>query len=431
MKKGRKMVVYAAVFSALILMLYLLLVIAAVIPNAALRNNMSMSAKYFVNADRYETSEDGLFRNIADNYADQIWYNIGWNMGFGNPLVSVLDTKYCDVEGFDITSGLHLAVNKGYEANVEYTRYWHGTAALIRMLHLFTDIHGIRQIGMICLVLLILKTVLSLCQKGHWEIGLCLLVSLVWIQFWNLWSSMEYLPSFLICFALCPAFLRMETRGDFDLNVLAVISGTLTAFFDFLTTETVTVLVPLILVFAIRSREHRLRSPKQEMRMILHFCLCWAIAYACTFAAKWLAVSLVTGENHLITAVSSAEKRVNGVISEGQLQKKPGVLMAIGANLSVLFEGTSRTDSRRVIANLTVISLVLIIVYRMNQVRRKLYPGTLILLLLGSTVLLRYGVLANHSYMHAFFTYRALVSTILAVLTAMVVNLRPMKKKGC
>ena len=46
----------------------------------------------------------------------------------------------------------------------------------------------------------------------------------------------------------------------------------------------------------------------------------------------------------------------------------------------------------------------------------------------GLMVLLRFGFLANHSYLHSFFTYRALVSTILAVLSALAINLRPVKK---
>lgn len=55
--------------------------------------------------------------------------------------------------------------------------------------------------------------------------------------------------------------------------------------------------------------------------------------------------------------------------------------------------------------------------------------GTGFILSLGMLVLLRYGVLANHSYLHAFFTYRALLSLILAILTAAMLNLRPKRKK--
>ena len=108
----------------------------------------------------------------------------------------------------------------------------------------------------------------------------------------------------------------------------------------------------------------------------------------------------------------------------------PGMLMSIGSNLSVLFEGTSRTEYRTVISNLIIIAVLIIVVYRIYRVRRKLRPGTGFLLMLGSVVLLRFGLLANHSYMHSFFTYRALASSILAILVAMLINLQSRKKGG-
>ena len=261
MKQGRHIIEYTVVFTGLLFALYLMMALFATLPNAAIQNNMRSSAKYFINADSYAFSEDGLFRNITDNYADQIWTNIGWHMGYGNPFVSVLDTKYYDSDQHDTAVGLHLAVTQEQEANVKYSRYWHGTASVIRFLHLFTNIRGIKRIGMLCLVLLIVKTLRVLCRSGYWDLSLCLLVSLFGIQIGNLRLSAEYLPSFLVCFGLCPAFLRAEKKGDFHLNTVAIVSGTLTAFFDFLTTETVAILIPLILIVAVRSKERRLGNP--------------------------------------------------------------------------------------------------------------------------------------------------------------------------
>ena len=429
MKLRREFLLYIAVFAALLLSLYLLMVLFAAIPNAAITNNIFDSANYFVNADPYVFSEDGQHQNIADNYADQIWTNIGWNMGRGNPFRSVLDTKYYDGEQYASSAGLYLAITRDMEANTDYTRYWHGTASLIRFLHLFTNVHGIKNIGMVCLLLLIAQTVLILCRMDYWDLGLAVLISLICVQFWNLRLSIEYLPCFLISFGLCPAFLRLEKKGNAHLNILSVVSGTLTAFFDFLTTETVTILIPLILIIAIRSRERRLHSPRKVLKLLAGCCLSWLAAYAGTFAIKWIAVSLATGKNHLLVAIHAAGNRINGAVPQ-EMQKTPGIFLAIGANFSAMFEGTSRADIQQAISGLIVVIMLLMMIYLLYKVRSKPYPGTGFLLLLGCVVLLRFGILVNHSYMHAFFTYRALASTILAVLAALVINLRPVKQKG-
>ena len=430
MKIKPRHMVYIAVFAALLLLLYLLLVFTAAIPNTAVENHMRQSATYYATADHYAFSEDKLFRNITDNHADRMWTNIGWNMGFGNPFLSALDTDYYTSPDHGPGLSLFLSVAMKREGNTGYTRYWHGTAGLVRALHLFTDIHGVKIVGMICLMLLLARTLWVLVRAGHWDLGLCLLISLFMVQFWNMRLSVEYQPCFLICFALCPAFLRAEKQGNFYLNLLAIVSGTLTAFFDFLTTETVTILIPLILVIAVRSREYRLGSPKKTFRMLLHCGLCWALAYLGSFVAKWSAVTLATGQNHFAAAINSAGQRVGGVVTDGGTSKMPGVLMSIGSNLSVIFEGTSRTEYRTVISNLIIIAALIIVVYRMYRVRKKFRPGTGFILMLGSVVLLRFALLANHSYMHSFFTYRALASTILAVLVAMLINLQSRKRGG-
>lgn len=429
MRRYRQHLIYIAAFFVLLLSLYLLMVLSATVPNSAITKNMLTSAVYFSNEKAYVFSEDGHYQDIADNLADQIWLNIGWHMGSGNPFVSVLDTRYYDGQEYGLPVGLFLSVTRGHEANTDYTRYWHGTAGAMRIFHMFTDIHGMKLIGMICLSLLFLNTLKVLAERGHWDIGLCLMLSVVCVQIWNLRLSVEYFPCFLICFALCPTFVRLERKGDFYINLLAIISGTLTAFFDFLTTETVTILIPLILVTAIRSRECRLESPRKTVKTLLHCGLCWALAYLGTFAVKWGAVSLATGENHVLTAIDSVSQRVSGVVVEGNLHTAPGMLMAIGSNFTALFEGTSRTEYRQVIFKLMIIAVLAFLIYRVFRIRQKPRPGSGFVLLLGSVVLLRYSILANHSYMHSFFTYRALVSTIFSVLAAMILNLQPAKTR--
>lgn len=430
MKRYRHPILYFAVFAALILSLYLLMVLSATVPNDAIWDNMFRSVQNYIQTDRYQFAEDGKFQNVADNHADQMWLNIAWNMGGDDPYVSALDTGYYNGESYGLPLGFFLTVTRGSEANASYSRYWHGTAGILRMLHLVTDIQGIKALGMFCLVLLILQTLWILLSGPHWELGLGLLASLFLVQVWNLRLSAEYLPCFLICFGLCPAFLRQEWKGDFPVKLLAVVSGTLTAFFDFLTTETVTILIPLILVLAIRSRERRLNSPRQTAFFLLSCLACWAFAYLGTFLTKWIAVSLATGENHFLAAMESVSLRVNGTVIDGSFRKRPGMAMAIIANLSALFEGTSRTEYRLVIAGLAVTALLMFLLLRMNQVRQTFHPGTVFLLLLACVVPIRYCVLANHSYLHAFFTYRALVSTIFALFAAMVINLRPLNLRG-
>lgn len=428
---ARKALLRAGVFAGVLAALYLLTVLIAAIPNDAIWANMQQSALYELTVDRFSLPENGSFHQMADNHADRISLNIGWQMGKGNPFRAALDTGYYDGGRLGDAAGLYHAVSRGEDANKSYNRYWHGGAVLLRLLHLWTDIQGAKVLALAALLILIVLTLGTLCRRGHWDLAGCLLISLLCVRFLAVGGSFEYLPCFLVCFSLCPAFLLLERRGDEPLALLSVAAGVLTAYFDFLTTETMTVLLPLILVVAMRSKEGRLGGNAAAARLILNCLVCWGLSYGGAFLVKWAAASLVCGQGQMLDALSAAAGRVNGTVVVNGVERNAGPLLGIGANLSVLFGGNSRTNFRIVAAGLILCAAagyVLCRLRRLTPARGKAREGTWWMLFLGALVLARYALLANHAYQHAFFTYRALVSTVLAVLAATALNFRPQKK---
>jgi len=426
----KHLLLYMGVFSVVLSSLYLLMVLFATIPNKAIRENMKRSAVSQTEQAHLGSTENGQLKQLADNNADRIWLNIAWQMGKGDPFVSVLDTKYYDGDSFGLALGLRLTVEFGKEANTDYTRYWHGGAALLRFLHIWTDLQGSRIIGFLCILYLIFLTVRYLFLDGHGDLGMCLLASVMAVSVFTVRLSFEYIPCFLVCFGFCPLFLKLEKRGDLPLTLLALAAGTATAFFDFLTAETVTILVPLILVMAVRSMDRRLISKKDTAVLLLQCLILWGLAYGGTFLVKWIVVEQVTGENHLATALSSAGVRMIGAVSVNGQEIKPGALLGIIANLSVLFGSTELISYSKIMMGLFLCTIAVYVLIRVYWCRRPVSRGTGFILGLGTFVLVRFGILANHSYLHAFFTYRALLSSILAVLTAMMLNLRPQKKRS-
>ena len=418
-----------AVFAAVILALWAGLTAAAAIPNELIYDNMLASAMFF--KDKPPFSDDPQMRLVQDNFADSILLNVTWNMGGGDPFTSALNTRFYD--GNDGTNdygenwGLYCAVEGIAQPNTDYTRYWHGMGAVIRPFMLFTDMVGIKLIGVItAFVLLAVNAALLLKKRQYFAAG-ALVAAFSCVHVWNIHLSLEYQPAVLVTLLLLPLYILLE-KNDSALSILTVISGVMIAFFDFLTCETLTILIPLLIVFIMRKQENRLPDFKGCFLLTLKCGGAWLLSYAGAYLVKWSAVSIVTGENKFTAALTSVEERMVGEAE--QLSPVEQFFLAPAANISTLFGGTGRIDWGAFAGGLVISALVFGAVFYLFRCREKFDRSfTLTMLTLGALPFVRFFLLNNHSYLHEFFTYRALASTILALLAALWYSLEFRPKK--
>lgn len=430
MKKFTAVLRRAGVFAAAVLALWAALVASAAIPNERIYDNMLSSAMFF--KDKAPYVYESQMRLVQDNYADAILLNVTWNMGSGEPFSAALDTAYFD--GNDGTNdygenwGFYQAI-EGTAPNTDYTRYWHGMAAVIRPLMLFTDIGGIKLIGMIAAFVLLAGNAALLLKKRQFFAAGALLAAFLCVHVWNIGISLEYQPAVLVTLVLLPFFIILE-RNDGALSILSVISGAMIAFFDFLTCETLTILIPLIIVFIMRKQENRLPALKNSVLLSVKCGGAWLLSYAGTFLVKWTAASIVTGENKFAVALASVEERFVGEAEE--LSPVAQFFLAPAANISTLFGGSERVEWGAIAAGLVISALILGAVFYLFHSREKFDRSfTLIMLILGALPFVRFFLLNNHSYLHEFFTYRALASSIMALFAGVwyTLEFRPKKKK--
>lgn len=421
----------AAVFAASVLALWAALFAAAAIPNERIYDNMLASALYFKDKEPFPLNSQ--MRLVQDNYADVILLNVTWNMGSGEPFSAALNTAYFD--GNDGTNdygenwGFYQAV-EGTAPNTDYSRYWHGMSAIIRPMMLFTDIGGIKLIGMIAAFVLLAGNAALLLKKRQFFAAGALVAAFLCVHVWNIGISLEYQPAVLVTLALLPFFIIFE-KNNGALSILSVISGVMIAFFDFLTCETLTILVPLIIVFIMRKQENRLPALKDSVLLTVKCGAAWLLSYAGTFLVKWTAASIVTGENKFSAALASVEERFVGGAEE--LSPVAQFFLAPAANLSTLFGGAKRVEWGVIAAGLVISVLILGAVFYLFRSREKFDRSfTLIMMILGALPFVRFFLLNNHSYLHEFFTYRALASSILAVFAGVwfTLEFRPKKKKS-
>lgn len=422
----KEIVICFITFLGTLFLSWLFLIVSAKIPNEKIQENMLKSALTYAQEDAFSFCDGNRLNGVADNYADSIWLNTAWYMGKGNPIFSSLNTQYFDGGEYGENIGLYLAVSEeGIQPNTDYTRYWHGTAGFIRILHLFTDVNGVKAIGFMVTMILAAVVVLILIRDKHNLLAASFVLSLCLVKVWNIRFCMEYQPAFILAFILCILYLLFEKKGDWYLLLFSTVGGALIAFFDFLTTETMTILLPLIFVVTIRARRNVNISFAENMYFITSQVVAWASAYAMCFLTKWSLTSILTGENKFSSAIQSAENRVSGALSDGtKMSGWKQVFAAPIANISILFGAQDRIDMTLfvvgvfLIVGLSVLGVFLFFADKKDKT--PLYS----LLILGSIIIVRYMVLSNHSYMHAFFTYRGLINLFMAIFSIYILKLQ-------
>jgi len=216
---------------------------------------------------------------------------------------------------------------------------------------------------------------------------------------------------------------------EIHLLVFFTLAGTATCFFDFLTSETLTLLLPLIMVLVTRAvpdksdRERKFRiSPKRVMQLMVFCSLAWGISYALTYLAKWSLAAAISPDITFADALGYAEVRASGEVDKAVFPLPIEALLRNLAMLPILSMPGTDTGIYAVVG----IALAAALVYLVLMGRKPsglAVPG--LIALLSLVPYLRFMVLANHSTLHHFFTYRAQAASIIAFAAFLVLSADP------
>lgn len=396
---------YIVIFLLAVALLTALLVLSACIPKSAIQENTLESAQFLCEGELFGRVVDGVEGSKIDRYADSILLGIAWQYDGTDPLQSVMQSSYYHTKNQNENENLLDAVAKDLAPNQQYLRYWHGSNAIVRLLLLVCSIEQIYLLNGIIMVVLIAWLLTVLCRHKYYMPACGIGLGLVLTASWFVPLSLEYTWSYLLMLAGSIAAVKLACAGKWQhMGVFFLLSGMLTNYLDFLTTETLTLLVPLLLVLWIA-----LRAGRQSMRFVAanagKAALTWLLGYVGMWLAKWILASIVLGENVLPYVTGHIQQRVGS----GGLQL---MLSAVARNVKCLFPLEYGTAGRIAAIGIALILMYLGYVYHKDRINK---PWILLLLMIGAVPYIRYMVLSNHAYQHCFFTYRAQMAAIVAL----------------
>lgn len=413
MKNFKNILKYIIIYLITVSMLFSLLSLSSKIPKSSIQKNIEESVTFFkANAGIEEKLKRREYTSIH-YYADSVLLNIIYCIDSQKPIESIMWSKYYKEVNADINNDFIKAVEEDKEPNDQYLRYWHGSMLILRPLLTILNVEQIYLVNKIVMYGLAIALFILIFRKSK-KVAMIFLISMIMIAFPMVPYCLEYSWTFYIMLIISIIAILIEDKGNKNLYKLFFISGILTCFFDFLTTEIITVLVPVLLVLMIRKEENRVTNFKEGFTFVVASCALWGIAYVSMWITKWLLASIILDINALEYVKENAMLRINGL--QGLDSKKEMYLGALYKNWHNLYPINIIKSKKDLIKYVLIFLFILGALIDWKNRKKKWFAG--LLLIVALVPYLRYLVLANHSYRHAFFTFREQIISCIAIIGA-------------
>lgn len=419
MKKLKEILKYILIFLITVFTLTTLLTLVAKIPRKYVEKNLKEATKYFEKnpneVTRVKREKKYTYIHV---YSDEVILNMIYCLDTNNPLKSILNSKYYSKFEEDGSNQKYLdLIENNYEPNQQYLRYWHGSILIIKPLLMIFTLEQIYKLNTVLLLALLATLIAILVKKKYYAIPIALVVGLIMTACWYVPTTFDYTWTYYIMLILSIICVLIEDKNKDNKNkklyVLFLLSGIFTCFFDFLTTEILTILVPVTIVVSMRIKNKSLKDLKSELGFLIKSFTIWLLAYLFMWIAKWTLASIVLNINALDYVVEKAMIRINGQILD--YPKWKIVLLAVKENFRALFPINYIQYEKMYLILIVVIILIgfIICIDRKNKDRRNY---AILMFITGIVPYIRYMVLSNHSYRHVFFTLRSQLPTIMCII---------------
>lgn len=332
-----------------------------------------------------------------DNYTDALILNQAvemrsMNLVDGTLLLPRLTCERLPFEELRVAVGMDT-VAEGETRTATYARYWHGNTFLTRYLLCFLDYPTLRLWLYIVSSLLMLWCGALLWRRGGWQLATAVGVGLLCCYVFVMQFSVQLAMVLLIALGGMIAVAKGKKSG-----MVFFVVGSLTAYFDLLTTPMLTLGLPLVVALTLRDDN---KVPGGLRQLTLMSAL-WGAGYGITWVAKWLIASLLTSEQVLADGIHNVANRSSVLDDHSRWE-------ALTSNMDLLPW------------SIIVIALAVMAVTACLRWRRGGVPNwgkSVPLLAVALIPWLWYLFTANHSYLHNWFTYRAQAVSIAALLLA-------------
>ncbi|MFD1440925.1 hypothetical protein [Lacticaseibacillus hegangensis] len=377
------------IYVALIVGLFVALVIVYVPSNGRINAHMPSTEKVWQIEGTYPVLNTRDAGSRLDSFTDRIMISETVK-SHNNPVYSAMDSN-------------------------GYARYWHGYLLWLRPLLMFMSYGSVRELYAVIVLLLVVLNAYMIAKRLDLFAAVAFGIAFAFQRVFAISINMQFANVFIICLVANLIVLSVDDDHyqKWHPFLFFLIIGTVTNFVDLLTAPMITLGVPLMIMIYRDFVSDKVRTFPKRLVQFLVSCLGWGIGYGVTWFLKWLFASFVTGRNVIQEALTEILFRSGGVGRGGKYPVHR--IQLLKTNLR--FEYTSANILILLIIALVSVAAFILFARRHHEIQ--IHWPTLSLFIFGAILpFIWYMVLANHSEIHAWFTYRELIISTLALLLA-------------
>lgn len=345
---------------------------------------------------------EGYKGSSLDNYTDAIMLGSAVyesDMPFWQKAVRV--PRAAGVEDAPMESLDHYLLGGENDQESEYARYWHGYLLLLKPLLLFLNYGQIRIVNG-CVEAALIFWILREFMKRGMKWGMAAYVLSLSTMFPIVFPfSLQFSTVFYIGnIALLLVLKNHEKweKGDKYIFFYQMI-GMCTSYFDFLTYPLFTFGIPMVGCLVLSSS----RNMKEKLKFFVGNGFSWGIGYVLMWMGKWMVGSVITGENLWVNALGTVSERA----SSSSIGGMTGRILAVLRNGYIYFN-----KAGAVLALLMLIWLGICI----WKCHKRIFAANMwIMILTACLPFVWYLAAANHSYIHYWYTFRALSVSVFSL----------------
>lgn len=284
-----------------------------------------------------------------------------------------------------------------------YARYWHGYLVVMKPLLMIIDYNGLRFINGFALLALIGLLCRQYFINNEKLYIIPLVAMLIFINPVSIILSIQFMGMITITLfglLLLAKYRTYLIQHSLMLKAFFVVLGSLTAYVDLLTYPLITLGIPL--AYWISSTNIGVKSNKQIVQDICLYSIIWGFGYIGMWFGKWVLATLLTDVNIIKDAYMEIIYRTSSQMGDTPISYRKvlsnnfkycwgNILL-----LLVLFGGYVSYKKHKDKELLKF------------DVNKKHWP----LLIIAIIPFIWYFLVQNHSYIHAWFTYRELAIVV-------------------